>query len=75
MREIIIGVVLYFIVGTTFLVMLLSGHLSLDIQNKKTGEWLDKDSKLYRMFMLSYCLYWPLIVIITLVKGRSKEDE
>lgn len=75
MREVVIEAVLYFMVGTVFLVMLLCGYLKLDMQNKRTGEWLDKNSKLYQMFMLSFCLYWPLVVLMLIIGGRKKEDE
>lgn len=70
MRTFIMCVVLYLMVGTMFLFMFLTGHLRLEMQSKKTGEWLDNVD----IFILSYCLWWPLLIVM-LIFGRRKEDE
>lgn len=71
MRDVMLTIgVLYFLIGTFFLVMFMTGRLRLEMQSKKTGKWLEDVD----VFILSYCLWWPLLVIMLLI-GRRKEDE
>ncbi len=71
MKDVILAIgVLYFLIGTFFLVMFMTGRLRLEMQSKKTGKWLEDVD----IFILSYCLWWPLLVIMLLF-GRRKDDE
>lgn len=66
--KIIVG---YFFVGTLFLMLFMSGRLHLDMVNKKTGEKLEDVD----IFILSFCLYWPLLVLMLMLNLKRGEDD
>ena len=71
MRETIIAIAIaYLLVGTFFLIMFMTGRLRLEMQSKKTGKWLEDVD----IFILSYCLWWPLLVAMLLI-GRGENNE
>lgn len=61
----------YFFIGTIFLILFMTGYLHLDMVNKKTGEKLENVD----IWILSFCLYWPLLVIMMFFsRGNDNED-
>ena len=71
-RELIIQLVLsYYLVGTLFLILFLTGWLKLEMVSKKTGESLEDCD----VFILSFCLYWPLLVLMLVRNLRRGEND
>lgn len=67
MKTVILIFATYFMIGTFFLIMFITGYLKLEMQNKKTGEWLENVD----IFIMSLCLYWPFLVFLLLRGGKK----
>ena len=67
MEGVILAFVAYFMVGTFFLMMFMTGYLKLEMQNKKTGKKLENVD----VFIMSLCLYWPFLVFLLLRGGKK----
>lgn len=71
-RELIVQLVLdYYLVGTLFLTLFLTGWLKLEMVSRKTGERLEDCDT----FILSFCLYWPLLVLMLVRNLRRGEND
>ena len=71
-RELIVQLVLdYYMVGTLFLTLFLTGWLKLEMVSRKTGERLEDCDT----FILSFCLYWPLLVLMLVRNLRRGEND
>ena len=71
-RELIIQLVLgYYLIGTLFLTLFLTGWLKLEMVSRKTGESLEDCD----VFILSFCLYWPLLVLMLVRNLRRGEND
>lgn len=75
MHGILLALVIYFTIGICFYVAISMGKLNLDIQSKKTGEFLDKDTKEYEILKFAFSMGWIVMALEKIIYGGDKNGK
>ena len=73
MKILLIALTSYFMIGIILYICVQLGFFELDIQSKRTGEFLDKHSLKYRVLKLAFCIGWITLAYQVITRGDTDE--